>query len=159
VPPPVDVVSVVPDVPVAQGDDDGLVEPLADGVGDGLGDPLVDVLGDGDGQSWLEPADDDAFGDALGLAWEESPGAGAGDGALLGDFDGDGDGEVDQLGLGFGEVVGLGVGVGVGDGFGLVGAFTAGTTRVAAKNSHHQIGDTFTTSPAVGACTILPLPM
>lgn len=96
----------------------------------------------------------DAGGDGLELL---------GGGDCVGECDGVGFGEVDQLGVGFGVVgfgVGLAVGVGVGLGFGFAfGAFIAGTTRVAAKNSHHQIEETLTLSPAVGACTILLPPM
>src|SRR5215207_1132997 len=113
------------------------------------------------------------LGSSSGLSSEGSTSVGPwpdglvdGLGELGGGVDGEGGplglvgGLVDVLGPGFGGAVGFGDGPGVG-GFGAGfsgltcgstgGPATAGTTRVAPKNSSHHTGATRTTSPDCGA--------
>jgi len=139
----------------------GVADVVGDGVGVELG--LGDVVGHGSsGAGRGEPGGlPDAEGCSLGAGGEEPGLLGDGSGADEDGAGGVGFGEIDQDGVGLG-VVGAGAGVPVGLGVGLglaLGAFTALTTRVAAKNSHHQIREILTLSPAVGACTILLLPI
>jgi hypothetical protein len=111
-----------------------------------VGCPALGVVGPGVGWGWTGEL-------VVGLA-DGVVGPGVGDlvgfGVVL--LVGFGVGDFDGVGLGAG-VVGLGPGVAAG------GAGTALTTRVAAKKRDHHTVEIFTTSPLVGACTILPPPM
>ena len=115
----------------------GTVE-SAPAVGDGVG------LGVGVGAGVVGAHCVDGTGEPVGVGEGDagsSEGVASGDGVAV--SDGSGEPDVD------------------GDGFGVVvpGTATAATIRVAPKYSVHQTGETFTTSPNVGACTILPCPM
>ena len=103
-------------------------------------------------------AGEGASADALlaGVALGVGVGVGVGDdfgGGLYGRPGDDvlGDGDDGGVGLGVGEWPGVGLWVGG-------GAATAPTTRVAPKNADHHTVAIFTTSPVVGASTILPPP-
>ncbi|RAO62048.1 Fibroin heavy chain [Micromonospora saelicesensis] len=98
-----------------------------------------------------------SVGVGVGVGVVVSVGVGVGVGLVV--FVGDG------VGVGLVVFVGDGVGVGFGGetgGVGLVttgGAGTAPITRVAAYSRDQRTTEILTTSPVVGACTILPLPM
>lgn len=127
----------------------GVVVPLADG--------LAEVLGGGDVGASGEPL---VLGVGVGEAEALGVGVVLGVGVGVGVVLGEGLGVCVGLGVGLAGALGVGLAgfVGLGEGV-AAGAGTASMTRVAANSRDQRTLEILTTSPVVGACTILPLPM